>query len=269
VATLNIPGSPGVPQTVTQNTLSLPYNDIEGFKQVMAQQGDQVAGVILEPVAGNMGMVPPREGFLETLRKETQKYGAVLIFDEVMTGFRVAKNSAQGLFNITPDLTCFGKIIGGGLPVGAYGGKKEIMSQIAPTGPVYQAGTLSGNPLAMAAGIATLTALQKDGVYETLEARTSALMNGFKAAADEAGIPFQSGHVGSMAGFFFTDRPVYDFQDAKTSDLNRFAAFYRGMLAKGIYLAPSQFEACFVSLAHTKKDIDDTIAAAKAVMVEI
>jgi glutamate-1-semialdehyde 2,1-aminomutase len=269
VATLNIPGSPGVPQTVTQNTLSLPYNDIEGFKQVMAQQGDQVAGVILEPVAGNMGMVPPREGFLETLRKETQKYGAVLIFDEVMTGFRVAKNSAQGLFNITPDLTCFGKIIGGGLPVGAYGGKKEIMSQIAPTGPVYQAGTLSGNPLAMAAGIATLTALQKDGVYETLEARTSALMSGFKAAADEAGIPFQSGHVGSMAGFFFTDRPVYDFQDAKTSDLNRFAAFYRGMLAKGIYLAPSQFEACFVSLAHTKKDIDDTIAAAKAVMVEI
>ncbi|MCF8076468.1 MAG: glutamate-1-semialdehyde 2,1-aminomutase [Desulfotignum sp.] len=269
VATLNIPGSPGVPQTVTQNTLSLPYNDIEGFKQVMAQQGDQVAGVILEPVAGNMGMVPPREGFLETLRKETQKYGAVLIFDEVMTGFRVAKNSAQGLFNITPDLTCFGKIIGGGLPVGAYGGKKEIMSQIAPTGPVYQAGTLSGNPLAMAAGIATLTALQKDGVYETLEARTSELMNGFKAVADEAGIPFQSGHVGSMAGFFFTDRPVVDFQDAKTSDLDRFAAFYRGMLTKGIYLAPSQFEACFVSLAHTKKDIDDTIAAAKAVMAEI
>ncbi len=269
VATLNIPGSPGVPQTVTQNTLSLPYNDIEGFKQVMAQQGDQVAGVILEPVAGNMGMVPPREGFLETLREETLKYGAVLIFDEVMTGFRVAKTSAQGLFNITPDLTCFGKIIGGGLPVGAYGGKKEIMSQIAPTGPVYQAGTLSGNPLAMAAGIATLTALQKDGVYETLEARTSALMSGFKAAADEAGIPFQSGHVGSMAGFFFTDRTVYDFEDAKTSDLDRFAAFYRGMLAKGIYLAPSQFEACFVSLAHTKKDVEDSIAAAKAVMAEI
>lgn len=269
VATLNIPGSPGVPESVIQNTLSLPYNDIEGFKQVMAQQGDQVAGVILEPVAGNMGMVPPKQGFLETLRQETQKYGTVLIFDEVMTGFRVAKNSAQGLFNITPDLTCFGKIIGGGLPVGAYGGKKAIMDQIAPTGPVYQAGTLSGNPLAMAAGIATLTALQKDGVYETLDARTHAFVTGLQAAADAAGIPFQAGHVGSMAGFFFTDRNVSDFEDAKTCDLDRFAAFYQGMLAKGIYLAPSQFEACFVSLAHTDKDIEDTIAAAKTVMAEI
>jgi glutamate-1-semialdehyde 2,1-aminomutase len=269
VATLNIPGSPGVPESVIQNTLSLPYNDIEGFKQVMAKKGDQVACVILEPVAGNMGMVRPKEGFLETLREETEKHGAVLIFDEVMTGFRVAKTSAQGLFNITPDLTCFGKIIGGGLPVGAYGGKKEIMSQIAPTGPVYQAGTLSGNPLAMAAGIATLTALQKDGVYDTLEARTHALVTGLQATADEAGIPFQAGHVGSMAGFFFTDRNVYDFEDAKTSDLERFASFYRGMLEKGVYLAPSQFEACFVSLAHTEKDIEDTIAAAKTVMAEI
>jgi glutamate-1-semialdehyde 2,1-aminomutase len=269
VATLNIPGSPGVPESVIQNTLSLPYNDIEGFKQVMAQQGDQVAGVILEPVAGNMGMVRPRKGFLETLREETRKYGAVLIFDEVMTGFRVAKNCAQGLFHITPDLTCFGKIIGGGLPVGAYGGKKEIMDQIAPTGPVYQAGTLSGNPLAMAAGIATLTALQKDGVYEALEARTGKLVAGLQAEADGAGIALQSGHVGSMAGFFFTDRSVQNFEDAKTSDLERFAAFYRGMLAKGVYLAPSQFEACFVSLAHTDKDIEETIAAAKAVMAEI
>jgi glutamate-1-semialdehyde 2,1-aminomutase len=269
VATLNIPGSPGVPESVIQNTLSLPYNDIEGFRQVMAQQGDQVAGVILEPVAGNMGMVPPKKGFLEALREETQKYGTVLIFDEVMTGFRVAKNGAQGLFNITPDLTCFGKIIGGGLPVGAYGGKKEIMDQIAPTGPVYQAGTLSGNPLAMAAGIATLKALQKDGVYETLDARTRMLVTGLQAAADAAGIPFQAGHVGSMAGFFFTERSVVDFEDAKTCDLDRFAAFYRGMLTKGIYLAPSQFEACFVSLAHTEKDIEDTVAAAKTVMAEI
>ncbi|MEX1313423.1 MAG: glutamate-1-semialdehyde 2,1-aminomutase [Desulfotignum sp.] len=269
VATLNIPGSPGVPESVIQNTLSLPYNDIEGFRQVMAQQGDQVAGVILEPVAGNMGMVPPKKGFLEALREETQKYGTVLIFDEVMTGFRVAKNGAQGLFNITPDLTCFGKIIGGGLPVGAYGGKKEIMDQIAPTGPVYQAGTLSGNPLAMAAGIATLKALQKDGVYETLETRTRMLVTGLQAAADAAGIPFQAGHVGSMAGFFFTERSVVDFEDAKTCDLDRFAAFYRGMLTKGIYLAPSQFEACFVSLAHTDKDIEDTVAAAKTVMAEI
>jgi glutamate-1-semialdehyde 2,1-aminomutase len=266
VATLGIPGSPGVPESVIQNTLSLPYNDIEGFRQVMAQKGDQVAGVILEPVAGNMGMVLPVEGFLSTLRQETQKYGALLIFDEVMTGFRVAKTSAQGLFNITPDLSCFGKVIGGGLPVGAYGGRKEIMAQVAPIGPVYQAGTLSGNPLAMAAGIATLTALQKDGVYETLNARTRALVNGLQKAADDAGIPFQSGHVGSMAGFFFTDRPVHNFEDAKTSDLKRFAAFYRGMLEKGVYLAPSQFEACFVSLAHTQTDIDDTIAAAKAVM---
>jgi glutamate-1-semialdehyde 2,1-aminomutase len=269
VATLNIPGSPGVPESVTQNTMSLPYNDIAGFRQVMAQKGDQVAGVILEPVAGNMGMVPPREGFLEALREETSRHGAVLIFDEVMTGFRVAKNCAQGLFDITPDLTCFGKIIGGGLPVGAYGGKKEIMAQVAPTGPVYQAGTLSGNPLAMAAGIATLAALQKDGVYETLETRTSALVTGLQAAADAAGIPFQAGHVGSMAGFFFTDQKVVDFESAKTSDLDRFAAFYRGMLAKGVYLAPSQFEACFVSLAHTDKDIEDTVAAAGSVMAEI
>ena len=266
MATLGIPGCPGVPQSVIQNTLSLPYNDSEKFSQVMARKGDQVAGVILEPVAGNMGMVPPREGFLETLRKETQKYGALLIFDEVMSGFRVAKDSAQGLFNITPDLSCFGKVIGGGLPVGAYGGRKRIMEQVAPTGAVYQAGTLSGNPLAMAAGIATLTALQKEGVYETLNARTHTLVTGLQAAADDAGIPFQSGHVGSMAGFFFTDRPVYDFESAKTSDLKRFAAFYRGMLEKGVYLAPSQFEACFVSLAHSQTDIDDTIAAAKSVM---
>ncbi len=249
--------------------MSLPYNDIEGFRQVMAHKGDQVAGVILEPVAGNMGMVPPMAGFLEALREETRRHGVVLIFDEVMTGFRVAKNGAQGLFNITPDLTCFGKIIGGGLPVGAYGGKKEIMAQIAPSGPVYQAGTLSGNPLAMAAGIATLTVLQKDGVYEVLEARTSALVNGLQSAADAAGIPFQAGHMGSMAGFFFTDRKVVDFESAKTSNLDRFAAFYRGMLAKGVYLAPSQFEACFVSLAHTDKDIEDTVAAARSVMVEI
>ncbi|HSL60223.1 MAG TPA: glutamate-1-semialdehyde 2,1-aminomutase [Desulfotignum sp.] len=269
VATLGIPGSPGVPQSVIQNTLSLPYNDSVKFSQVMALKGDQVAGVILEPVAGNMGMVPPRAGFLETLREQTQKYGALLIFDEVMTGFRVAKDSAQGLFNITPDLSCFGKVIGGGLPVGAYGGRKQIMEQVAPTGAVYQAGTLSGNPLAMAAGIATLTALQADGVYETLTARTQALVTGLQAAADDAGIPFQSGHVGSMAGFFFTDRPVYDFEDAKTSDLKRFSAFYRGMLEKGVYLAPSQFEACFVSLAHTQADIDDTIAAAKSVMADL
>ena len=269
VATLGIPGSPGVPESVIQNTLSLPYNDIDGFRQVMKQKGDKVAGVILEPVAGNMGMVMPEEGFLETLRQETQKYGALLIFDEVMTGFRVAKDSAQGLFNITPDLTCFGKVIGGGLPVGAYGGRQDIMSQIAPTGSIYQAGTLSGNPLAMAAGIATLTALQEDGVYDTLNLLAQTLMKGFQAAADDAGIPLQTGHAGSMAGFFFNGRKVRNFEEAKTCDLERFAAFYRGMLEKGIYLAPSQFEACFVSLAHTEEDIAETIAAAKAVMADL
>jgi glutamate-1-semialdehyde 2,1-aminomutase len=269
VATLGIPGSPGIPKSVTQNTLSLPYNDIARFKQIMEQKGDQVAAVILEPVAGNMGMVMPKEGFLETLRQETRKYGALLIFDEVMTGFRVAKGSAQGLFNITPDLTCFGKIIGGGLPVGAYGGRRDIMAQIAPVGSIYQAGTLSGNPLAMAAGIATLNALQEEGVYETLNTRTHTLVNGLQTAAEDAGIPFQTGHAGSMAGFFFTDRKVYNFEDAKTSNLDRFAAFYKGMLQRGIYLAPSQFEACFVSLAHTDQDIADTIAAAKAVMADL
>lgn len=266
VATLGIPGSPGIPESVISKTLSLPYNDIQGFERLMAQKGDQVAGVILEPVAGNMGMVLPQEGFLETLRKLTKEYGAVLIFDEVMTGFRVAKGSAQGLFNIVPDLSCFGKVIGGGLPVGAYGGRKEIMGHIAPMGSIYQAGTLSGNPLAMAAGIATLTALEEDGVYETLNLRTHCLMEGFQAAADEAKIPFQTGHVGSMAGFFFTGQKVNNFEDAKTSDVKRFAAFYQGMLARGVYLAPSQFEACFVSLAHTDQDIDDTIEAARAVM---
>lgn len=269
IATLGIPGSPGVPEPVIKNTLSLTYNDIDGFKEVMARKGDEIACVILEPVAGNMGMVTPVDGFLETLREETEKHGAVLIFDEVMTGFRVAKGSAQGLFNITPDLSCLGKVIGGGLPVGAYGGKREIMENIAPVGNVYQAGTLSGNPLAMAAGIATLTALQVDGVYEDLTAKTKAFVGGLQAAADAAGIPMQSGSVGSMAGFFFTDQAVHNFDDAKTCDLDRFAKFYQGMLAKGVYLAPSQFEACFMSLAHTDQDIADTIEAAKAVMAEL
>ncbi len=266
VATLGIPGSPGIPEAVISNTLSLPYNDIEGFEKIMAQKGDRVAGVIIEPVAGNMGMVPPREGFLESLRAMTARHGAVLIFDEVMTGFRVAKGSAQGHFNITPDLSCFGKIIGGGLPVGAYGGRKEIMDQIAPVGSVYQAGTLSGNPLAMAAGIATLNLLQDDAVYAELDRKTHEFIQGLQAAADDAGIPMKTGHIGSMSGFFFTDKDVYNFEDAKTCDLDRFAKFYQGMLSRGVYLAPSQFEACFVSLAHTDEDIETTIEAARAVM---
>ncbi len=269
VATLGIPGSPGVPESVISNTLSLKFNDIEGFIKIMEEKGDRVAGVILEPVAGNMGMVTPVDGFLETLREYTLKFGAVLIFDEVMTGFRVAKGSAQGLFGITPDLSCFGKVIGGGLPVGAYGGRSDIMDIIAPVGSVYQAGTLSGNPLAMAAGIATLKALQNKDVYEALDNKTERLMNGLQAAADAAGISLKTDHVGSMAGFFFSDEDVHDFDDAKKCDLDRFAKFYRFMLEKGVYLAPSQFEACFVSLAHSNDDIDQTITIAKEAMAAL
>ncbi len=266
VATLGIPGSPGVPASVIKNTLSIQYNNIDLFADVMKKMGDRIAAVIVEPVAGNMGMVTPVKGFLETLRELTLKYGALLIFDEVMTGFRVDKGSAQGLFKITPDLSCFGKIIGGGLPVGAYGGKKEIMNYIAPVGNVYQAGTLSGNPLAMAAGIATLTELKKPGFYESLEAKTAKLVDGLKDAAKSAGIDVTASHIGSMAGLFFTAGPVNNFDDAKKSNVERFGVFYRHMREKGIYLAPSQFEACFVSSAHSNNDIDTTIKAAQEVM---
>lgn len=269
VATLNIPGSPGIPESVVTHTLSLKYNDIEGFKKIMEEKGDSVAGVIVEPVAGNMGMIQPVKGFHETLREYTAKHGSLLVFDEVMTGFRVAKGSAQGLFGITPDLTCFGKIIGGGLPVGAYGGRKDIMNHIAPDGPVYQAGTLSGNPLAMAAGIATLKELKKPGFYEDLDAKSEKLINGIRNAAANAGIKVNAGHVGSMAGLFFTEKEVKNFDDAKSSDLDMFAAYYNGMLEKGVYLAPSQFEALFVSAAHSNEDIEKTIAAASEVMEKI
>lgn len=258
-----------MPEPVISNTLSLKFNDIEGFIKIMQEKGDRVAGVIVEPVAGNMGMVPPVKGFLETLREYTSKFGAVLIFDEVMTGFRVAQGSAQELFGITPDLSCFGKIIGGGLPVGAYGGRKEIMDCIAPIGNVYQAGTLSGNPLAMAAGIATLKELQNDDVYRILDEKTSKLMDGFKKAADNAGISLQTNHLGSMAGFFFSREEIFNFDDAKKCDLDLFAKFYKIMLEKGIYLAPSQFESCFVSLAHTDDDIDQTINAAQQAMAAL
>ncbi|OGR25622.1 MAG: glutamate-1-semialdehyde-2,1-aminomutase [Desulfobacterales bacterium RIFOXYA12_FULL_46_15] len=269
VATLGIPGSPGVPDSVISNTLSLKFNDSEEFVTVMEKIGNKIAGVILEPVAGNMGFVLPENGFLQTLREYTSLYGAVLIFDEVMTGFRVSKGSAQGLFGITPDLTCFGKVIGGGLPVGAYGGKKEIMDHIAPVGKVYQAGTLSGNPLAMAAGIATLMELQKKDIYESLEKKTGKLMKGFQSAADDAGISLKTGHAGSMAGFFFSNEKIRNFNDAKKCNLDQFAKFYRLMLKKGVYLAPSQFEACFVSLAHSDEDIDRTILAVRQAMAEI
>ncbi len=266
VATLNIPGSPGIPDAVVQHTLSLPYNDIEAVERIFQERGADVAAVIVEPVAGNMGMVPPGEGFLEALRTNTAHHGAVLIFDEVMSGFRVAYGGAQERYGIHPDITCFGKIIGAGLPVGAYGGRDELMAQIAPEGPVYQAGTLSGNPLAMAAGIAALKALKRPGVYDTLERRSSRLAEGLAAAAEQAGIPAAFNRVGSMLGLFFTDCAVNNFDDAKTCDLEQFARYYQGMLAEGIYLAPSQFEAGFVSLAHTEEDIERTIAAASRVL---
>ena len=269
VATLGIPGSPGVPETVARHTVSLPFNDKDTFEKVMDEKGDKIACVIVEPVAGNMGMVQPADGFLQALRELTAKHGAILIFDEVMTGFRVAYGGAQSLYGIVPDLTCFGKVIGGGLPVGAYGGKKEIMSQIAPQGTVYQAGTLSGNPIAMTAGIATLKQLKKDGVYESLEERSSRLVAGLTSAAQKAGVPAKVGHVGSMLGLFFTDRDVTCFDDAKTCDLELFSSFYQGMREQGVYIAPSQFEALFLSSAHTDEHIDATANAAEKVLMNL
>ena len=263
VATLNIPGSPGIPESVVRHTLSLPYNDPEAVRNVMAEKGKDVAAIIVEPVAGNMGMVPPLPGFLETLREVTQQNGSLLIFDEVMCGFRVAYGGAQSLYDIRPDLTCFGKIIGGGMPVGAYGGRKDIMSQVAPEGAVYQAGTLSGNPVAMAAGLATLEQLRQPGVYDTLETRSRCLAEGLAEAARQSNVPVSFNRVGSMLGMFFTDRAVNDFGTAKMSDLERFGRYYRHMLDTGIYLAPSQFEACFVSLAHDDAAIEQTIKAAQ------
>jgi glutamate-1-semialdehyde 2,1-aminomutase len=262
VATLGIPGSPGVPQACVQNTLSLPYNDTDRLTEVFSEKGDVIAAVIVEPVAGNMGLVPPKAGFLEMLRKLTQDHQSILIFDEVMTGFRVAYGGAQALYGITPDLTCMGKVIGGGLPVGAYGGNSEIMAKIAPEGPVYQAGTLSGNPVAMAAGLATLKCLQRAGFYNKLEAKSAMLADGLKEAASKAGVPVVANRVGSMLGLFFTDEPVSNFAEAQKSDVALFARYYKEMLEEGIYLAPSQYEAAFVSSAHNEADIEATIQAA-------
>ena len=266
VATLGIAGSPGVPEDVVKHTLSIPYNGIETFKKVMAENGDKVACVIVEPVVGNMGLVAPVPGFLETLREETARCGSLLIFDEVMTGFRVALGGAQERYGIMPDLTTLGKVIGGGLPVGAYGGRADIMGNIAPQGSVYQAGTLSGNPLAMTAGIETLKRLKEPGFYETLFARTERLVTGLNNVVQKLGVKAKASSVGSMMGLFFTDRDVHDFNDAKTSDLPLFSAYYRAMLEHGIYLAPSQFEAGFVSAAHSDEDIKETIDAAENVL---
>mgnify|MGYP001813220574 FL=1 len=269
VATLGIPGSPGVPESIARHTLSLPYNDIECLKEVMEKQGDSVACIIVEPIAGNMGLVAPEKDFLQTLRELTDRFGAVLIFDEVMTGFRVAYGGAQALFGVQPDLTCFGKIIGGGLPVGAYGGKLELMSKVAPQGSVYQAGTLSGNPVAMAAGIATLEQLQKDDFYRALDEKADRLLSGLEQAAKKAAIPAQAKRVGSMLGFFFNEKEVKNFDDAKTCDLDRFSAFYNGLRQKGIYIAPSQFEVLFISIAHDTENIDRTIEAAQEVLGQL
>ncbi len=266
VATLSIPGSPGVPQSFVDNTLSLPYNDVECVREVMDKQGEKIACIIVEPVAGNMGLVAPADGFLETLRELTDQYGSILIFDEVMTGFRLALGGAQSLYGIYPDVTCLGKIIGGGLPVGAYGGKREIMEYMAPQGPVYQAGTLSGNPLAMAAGIAVLKQLEDPGFYDTLDEKAGRLADGLEKVVENTGVNAVVDRVGSMLGLFFTDIDVKNFEDAKTSDLEMFSAYYKGMLQEGVYLAPSQFEVFFVSEAHNMDHIDATIRAEENVL---
>jgi glutamate-1-semialdehyde 2,1-aminomutase len=267
--TLGIPDSPGVPQATVADTLIAPYNSLPAVEALFEEFPEDIAAVIVEPVAGNMGCVPPQPGYLQGLRELTARFGALLIFDEVMTGFRVAYGGAQQLYGIAPDLTCLGKIIGGGLPAAAYGGRREIMNLIAPAGPVYQAGTLSGNPLAMAAGIAQLELLQQPGVYEQLEERSARLAEGLGAAAAAAGIPLTQTQVGSMFCVFFTDQPVIDYTTAKTANTERYARFFQAMLAQGIYLAPSQFEAGFLSLAHQEPEIEQTIQAAQIAFAEV
>ncbi|TDL82128.1 glutamate-1-semialdehyde 2,1-aminomutase [Peribacillus frigoritolerans] len=262
VATLGLPDSPGVPEGIAKNTITVPYNDMESVKYAFEQYGDDIAGVIVEPVAGNMGVVPPLEGFLENLREITAQYGSLLIFDEVMTGFRVDYGCAQDYFGVTPDITCLGKVIGGGLPVGAYGGRADIMKQIAPSGPIYQAGTLSGNPLAMTAGYATLKQLTPDS-YKEFGRKADILEEGLTAAAKKHDIPITFNRAGSMIGFFFTNEKVTNFETAKTSNLDFFSKFYREMANEGVFLPPSQFEGLFLSTAHTDEDLNKTIAAAE------
>ncbi|WP_179033236.1 glutamate-1-semialdehyde 2,1-aminomutase [Paenibacillus kribbensis] len=260
VATLGLPDSPGVPEVVASHTITVPYNDLASVKLVFEKFGEEIAAIIVEPVAGNMGVVPPQPGFLEGLREVTRQYGSMLIFDEVMTGFRVGLHSAQGRFGVTPDLTCLGKVIGGGLPVGAYGGRRDILEQIAPSGPIYQAGTLSGNPLAMAAGYSTLKLLTPE-VYDRLEERAARLQAGFERNARELGIPVSINRVGSMVCPFFTNEKVVNFDTAKTSNQDHFRRYFTEMVNEGVSVAPSQFEGMFVSGVHTVEDIDATIEA--------
>ncbi len=262
VATLGLPDSPGVPAAVTAGTLTAPYNDLAAVEALLEANPGQVAVIAVEPVVGNAGFIPPLPDFLPGLRRLADRHGALLLFDEVMTGFRVALGGAQARYGVSPDLTCLGKVVGGGLPAAAYGGRREIMQLVAPAGPMYQAGTLSGNPLAMAAGIVTLQAIRRPGVFERLSATTARLCAGLAAAAAEAGVPLQTGSAGSMWGFFFNEAPVTDYESAKRSDTARFGRFFHAMLARGVYLAPSQFEAAFVSLAHTDELVEQTIAAA-------
>ena len=268
--TLGVPNSPGIPASLAEHTITLNYNDIDGVRETFKEIGDQVAAIIVEPVAGNMNCIPPVPGFLEGLREVCDEHGSVLIFDEVMTGFRVSLGGAQGHYGVTPDLTALGKVIGGGLPVGAFGGKRAIMEHISPLGPVYQAGTLSGNPLAMTAGLTTLNAISEKGFHDALTAKTEKLTAGLKQAADEAGIPMTVQSAGAMFGLFFTEaEAVSSFDQVMACDAERFKQFFQGMLKEGVYLAPSAFEAGFVCAALSDEDIAETIAAAKKVMATL
>jgi glutamate-1-semialdehyde 2,1-aminomutase len=266
-ATFSIPDSAGVPAALAELTATVPYNDLDAVRAVFAERGDRIAAVIVEPVAGNMGVVPPAPGFLQGLREVTRAHGALLIFDEVITGFRVAYGGAQELYGIRPDLTCLGKIIGGGLPVGAYGGRRDLMERVAPLGPIYQAGTLSGNPLAMAAGLATVRALRDPAVYPRLERLGAEVERGLVRGSEKAGVPLTVNRVGSMLTAFFTAQRVTDYASAKTADTKRYARYFHAMLERGVYLAPSQFEAAFVSLAHSERDIEEAGRATMEALV--
>lgn len=268
VATLGLPDSPGVPKTIAQNTITVPYNDLESVRYAFETYGDDIAAVIVEPVSGNMGVVPPIEGFLQGLREITEQNGTVLIFDEVMTGFRVGYQCAQGHFGVTPDMTCLGKVIGGGLPVGAYGGKREIIEKVAPTGSIYQAGTLSGNPLAMTAGLETLKALDESS-YEAINKKVDRLIEGFTAASNKHHIPLHINRAGSMVGVFFTNEKVINFETAQSANLDYFSQYYRSMIENGVFLPPSQFEGLFLSTAHTDEDIEHTVKAIDAAFASI
>ena len=268
--TLGVPSSPGVPAALADHTITLEYNNSEQVRTAFAELGNQIAAIIVEPVAGNMNCVPPVDGFLETLRTECSQAGAVLIFDEVMTGFRVSPTGAHGQYGVQADLTTLGKVIGGGMPVGAFGGRREIMEMIAPSGPVYQAGTLSGNPVSMAAGLATLEVLESDSAYPTLYARTNQLMDGLRKLAAQAGVPLTTNHVGSMFGFFFTEEAqITNFNQVMACNTDRFNQFFHGMLEEGVYFAPASYEAGFMSIAHTEADIDQTLSAAQKVFAKL